>query len=181
MTGRLIGVVGPSGVGKDSLMRAISEAMPKYGIVRRVITRAPGLGGEDYESVDATDFALRKAKGAFCIDWQAHGLWYGIPHSTRIRVEAGEVLMVNLSRSVLTVAAYAFRNFTVLNLTARPEVLEQRLTSRGRESPDDIRDRLNRRAGSLPAHISVVTIENNGTLEDTATVALRHLPTEGAS
>ena len=38
MTGLLVGVVGPSGVGKDTIMAAISEAAPEFGIVRRVIT-----------------------------------------------------------------------------------------------------------------------------------------------
>ena len=49
--GRLIAVVGPSGVGKDSVMAGLHGAIPDLHLVRRVITRAPDLGGEDYDAV----------------------------------------------------------------------------------------------------------------------------------
>ena len=41
--GRMIAVVGPSGVGKDSVMAGLLEARPALRRVRRVITRAPVL------------------------------------------------------------------------------------------------------------------------------------------
>ena len=65
--GRLIAVVGPSGVGKDSVMQGLHVVMPNLRLVRRVITRAPGLGGEDYVAVSETEFHAMHENGAFAI------------------------------------------------------------------------------------------------------------------
>ena len=77
--GRLIAVVGPSGVGKDSVMAGLIAARPDMRLVRRTITRAPDLGGEDYDAVTPEAFAEAARNGAFCVHWSAHGLSYGIP------------------------------------------------------------------------------------------------------
>ncbi len=180
MSGRLIGVVGPSGVGKDSLMAALAVAMPDVEIVRRTITRAPQLGGEDYEAVGETRFLELKTAGAFCIDWQAHGLSYGIPADVVNRVQTGETLLVNLSRAVLSHVAEIFEAFVVLNVTAKPEILAARLAARGRESAQDIRRRMNRKAAALPENLTIITVENNGTIEEAAAAAMRQLQPERA-
>ena len=86
--GRLVAVVGPSGVGKDSVMAGIAAAAPGFRLVRRCITRAPGLGGEDYEPLTPAAFAARVASGGFCLHWEAHGLHYGIPAGVRDELAA---------------------------------------------------------------------------------------------
>jgi len=60
--GRLIGVVGPSGAGKDSVMEALARARPDFHLVRRVISRAEGAGGEVYERVSPGEFERRRAE-----------------------------------------------------------------------------------------------------------------------
>ena len=65
--GRLIAVVGPSGVGKDSVLQGIHEVMPNLHLVRRVITRAPALGGEAYDPVSVPEFLELAENGAFAI------------------------------------------------------------------------------------------------------------------
>ena len=172
MTGRLIGVVGPSGVGKDTLMQAIADACPDFQIVRRVITRPAHLGGEDYEAATEDAFERRGAAGEFCIDWRAHGLRYGIPDEVRLRVGKGEQLLVNLSRSVVLDAAAVFPQFAVLNVTANPQTLLSRLEARGRESKEDIAQRIQRASQSLPQGLSVYTISNDGPIEDAVDEAL---------
>ena len=69
MTGRLFAVVGPSGAGKDTLMAAARAARPGLVLVRRVITRPESAGGEDFEGVGETEFALRLAAGDFALHW----------------------------------------------------------------------------------------------------------------
>ena len=174
MTGRLIAVVGPSGVGKDTVMQALAAARPEIGIVKRVITRSPDLGGEDFESVSEEVFANMITDGAFCLHWRAHGLAYGIRTSVRADVSAGQTLLVNLSRSKLSDAASAFPELAVLNLTARPETLADRLSGRGRESAGEIANRL-KRSVPLPDGLDAVTITNDGPLEDTVDQALSAL------
>lgn len=175
MTGRLIGVVGASGVGKDSVMAGMLAARPELMIARRVITRADGLGGEDYEAVTEAEFARREAAGEFCVAWRAHGLHYGIPSRVLLDVAAGREVLVNLSRSVLSEVNALTPGFLVLNVTARQETLAARLAGRGRESEAEIAKRLSRPTPVFPETVTVVDIPNDGDLSDTVARALRCL------
>jgi ribose 1,5-bisphosphokinase len=148
--GRLIGVVGPSGVGKDSLMEALVARRPDLHRVRRVITRPETAGGEVFEGITPALFAARAAGGDFALHWTAHGLSYGVPARVRDVLGTGRDALVNLSRGVLGKAARQFETFHVLHVTARPEVLAARLNARGRETPQDIARRLARPAPAFP-------------------------------
>ncbi|MDF3415135.1 phosphonate metabolism protein/1,5-bisphosphokinase (PRPP-forming) PhnN [Sulfitobacter sp. M57] len=170
--GRLIAVVGPSGVGKDSVMAGIRNAMPHTHLVRRVITRAPGLGGEDFDAVSDAEFASMAANGDFAVFWHAHGLSYGIPASVKGQLAAGTDCLVNFSRQALAEAAALFPGFRVLNITAKPETLAQRLAQRGRETPTEIAKRLAQAAKPLPAGLDVIHLSNDGPLDRTITQAV---------
>ncbi|MEL6800723.1 MAG: phosphonate metabolism protein/1,5-bisphosphokinase (PRPP-forming) PhnN [Pseudomonadota bacterium] len=177
MTGRLIGVVGPSGVGKDSVMAGLVEEDPQLGLVRRTITREPELGGEDYTPATQAAFDRLVDAGAFCLHWQAHGLSYGIPAEVRDQVGQGAHLLVNLSRRVLNEAETVVPRFEVLNITAAPETLARRLAQRGRETPDDIRARL-ARSVDLPRGLTIHIVANDGPLSKTIATALALLKPE---
>lgn len=165
--GRLIAVVGPSGVGKDSVMQGVAEVMPKLHLVRRVITRAPGLGGEDYDAVSEAQFQDLASDGAFAVHWGAHGLFYGIPQSVRYQLNKGTDCLANFSRKALQAGADAFPNFVVMNITAEPETLAARLAARGRESKADIARRLAEATKPLPTGLDVITLSNDGPLGQT--------------
>ncbi|MBO6602048.1 MULTISPECIES: phosphonate metabolism protein/1,5-bisphosphokinase (PRPP-forming) PhnN [Rhodophyticola] len=173
--GRFIAVVGPSGVGKDSVMEALCHARPGLHRVRRVITRAAEAGGEDYEAVSAETFARRARAGAFVLHWQAHGLSYGIPAQIRNDLDAGRDVLANLSRGKLEDAAAAFARVHVLAISADPEVLADRLSARGRETPEDIAARLARAAPPMPQGVRVTQIDNSGALEASVAAALAAL------
>lgn len=165
--GRLIAVVGPSGVGKDSVMRGVADVMPHLHLVRRVITRAPGLGGEDYDAVSEKQFEALASDGAFAVHWGAHGLFYGIPQTVRYQLNKGTDCLANFSRKALRAGADAFPNFVVLNITAAPETLAGRLKARGRETEADITRRLSEASKPLPDGPNVITLSNDGPLEQT--------------
>lgn len=175
MSGRLIGIVGPSGVGKDSVMHGLVAALPGLSLVKRTITRAPGLGGEDYEAVLEQEFDMRAAAGEFCLSWEAHGLFYGIPDTVRARIARGEALLVNLSRAVLPQAQGVFPDLVTLNITAKPEVLAKRLAGRGRESEAEIAKRLARASKPLPNGAKVINLSNDGPIEETIANAIKIL------
>lgn len=172
--GRLIAVAGPSGVGKDSVIAALATADPRFEIVRRVITRPPGPG-EAFDSVDEATFARRREAGEFCLCWRAHGLGYGIPHAVEARVAGGVMCIVNLSRAVLAEASAKFPAFTVIELTARPETLAERLAGRGRETPDDVARRLAHEGSSIPGGLDQIRLANDGPLRETVDAALQAL------
>lgn len=165
MSGRFIAVVGPSGVGKDSLMEALCDRRLELLRARRVITRDPEAGGEAYEAVSPALFAARAAAGEFALHWGAHGLHYGIPASVTEALRGGRDVLANLSRAVLPEAVRVFDAVLVLHVTAHPDVLAARLQARGRESRAEIARRLARPAPVLAEGLDVVEIDNSGSLE----------------
>lgn len=166
--GRLIGVVGPSGVGKDTVMLALSRAHPSLGLVRRVITRSGGAIGEDCEVVSEAEFDSHRERGDFAVHWRAHDMCYGVSKDIGHQLAQGRDLLVNLSRSVLVEAQSRFPGFTVLVLTAPEAILRERLIQRGRESLDEIDGRLDRRDFRIPDALNhVVEIANDGDVGDT--------------
>ena len=172
--GQLIGVVGPSGVGKDTVMEAVAAAWPGLHLVRRVITRPSDAGGEAFAGVSEAEFAEKAAAGDFLLHWQAHGLRYGIPKEVGTVLADGLPAMVNLSRAVLREAQTVVPGMAVLSLTASPEVLAKRLAGRGRESAEEITRRLARAAYALPDGLAgVVALDNSGTLDNTVQAVLK--------
>ena len=165
--GRLIAVVGPSGVGKDSVMAGIHRELTDLHLVRRVITRAPGLGGEDYDAATVIQFETMVEDGAFALHWRAHGLRYGIPITVKHHLGKGSDCLVNFSRKALAQASEIFPRLVVLNITAKPETLARRLAARARETQDEISKRLAQADKPLPPGLKVITLTNDGPLSQT--------------
>lgn len=170
--GRLIAVVGPSGVGKDSVMAGIHEAMPHIHLVRRVITRSAELGGEEYDAVSVAQFDALVGDGAFAIHWRAHEMSYGIPVTVNYQLNKGTDCLANFSRKAVSEAATIFRRFVVLNITAQPETLARRLEARGRETEEEITARLAQASKPLPAGLDVIHLSNDGPLSQTVARAV---------
>lgn len=155
----LIGVVGPSGAGKDTLMAGARAALAgdaRFRFVRRTITRPAEAGGEDHRPLPPAAFKAERDAGGFALWWQAHGLLYGIPADLR----PGQVSIANLSRTVLAEADRRFP-LLVLEITAPPAVLAARLAARGREDAADVAARLARQA-PLPDGLRVARVLNDG-------------------
>lgn len=166
--GTMAVVVGPSGAGKDTLMAfaaAHFRSEPRLRFVRRCITRPADAGGEDHEGMSPEAFAAMEQAGGFAVSWTAHGLHYGIPRRTQEELAAGMVLVANGSRSALPHFRAAYRNLLVINITARPEILAERLEARGRETRDDILARLQRAELSVVGDYRVLTIDNSDSIE----------------
>lgn len=167
--GHMVVVVGPSGAGKDTLMAYAARHLAgceDVVFVRRVITRDGDAGGEDHDAVSETEFNRMAEGRGFAVSWEAHGLRYGIPSQTLQQIANGQLVIANGSRSALPRFKAVFPAMTVINVTARPEVLAERLEARGRETREEILRRLERSSLALDGDYHVVTIDNSGTLED---------------
>jgi ribose 1,5-bisphosphokinase len=69
-------VVGPSGAGKDTLLRLARSACAGDGDVvfpRRVVTR-PASEAEDNQELSPAAFRQAHARGDFALHWEAHGI-----------------------------------------------------------------------------------------------------------
>lgn len=167
MSGALALVVGPSGAGKDTLLGAAKTALsddPRFVFPRRVVTREAMAELEDHDSLDRNTFNLEKLRGAFALDWEAHGLCYGVPASIETAMAEGRVVVVNTSRKVIELALEKYPRCFVLLVTATPDVRARRLSGRGRETADEVAARLQREGAPIPAGVDAVTINNSGTL-----------------
>lgn len=170
MTGLFVGVVGPSGVGKDSVMVALAKADPQIALARRVITRPASAGGEEFDGVSDDAFLRRYDDGEFALYWQAHGLRYAIPASVDQALAEGRTVLANLSRSVLLAAGARFDKTVVIVLTAPVPVLAERLAARGREDEHEIAHRLKRADFALPDGLAPHMVDNTGPLAQTVAV-----------
>jgi ribose 1,5-bisphosphokinase len=154
----IFAIVGPSGAGKDTLIRGALVARPDLRLVRRVITRPTDAGGEAFEGVTPAEFARRRDLGEFALWWEAHGLSYGIPRDQM--TGPGDVIF-NGSRAALPQALRAFPDLRVILVTAPDALLAARLAARGRETADVIRARLSRAAFDMPKGIPFQTVLND--------------------
>lgn len=167
MAGRLIAVVGPSGVGKDSVIDGICASRPQVHRVQRTITRRAEAGGEDFDAVTVERFMLMRQDRAFALAWGAHDLHYGVPAAVVDVLASGQDAVVNLSRGVLAEANASFDPLLVISLVAAPEVLAERLAARGRETSVDIAKRLARSVAALPADLNLREVRNDRPLAET--------------
>ncbi|MFJ4346615.1 phosphonate metabolism protein/1,5-bisphosphokinase (PRPP-forming) PhnN [Pseudomonas sp. NPDC089401] len=166
-SGRLIFLVGPSGSGKDSLIDASRAQLAAAGVevIRRVITRSAEATGEAAHGVSPERFEAMRAQGAFAMHWQANGLSYGIPAELDRWLGQGRSVLVNGSRAYLPEARLHYPDLLAISLVVKPEVLRERLLGRGRETSEQIDQRLARNA-RLQARpdSSVHLLDNSGPL-----------------
>jgi len=168
MKGILFLVVGPSGAGKDTLMDGVRARLAddeRFVFARRAITRPADAGGEDHEAVEVSEFERRRDAGGFLAYWQAHDLYYGLPVALEDELAAGRNVLANVSRTAIPEILARYDRTKVVEITAPPEILAARLGARGRETEDDIKRRLARKAAPYPPDAEVLTIQNDSTPE----------------
>jgi ribose 1,5-bisphosphokinase len=166
--GRLVVVAGPSGAGKDSLLRFarnVLRADPNIVFPRRIITREPSAD-EDHESLSDADFAAAVAAGGFAFWWAAHGLNYAVNATLDDDIRAGKTVVCNVSRAVISELRYRYANVRVVLVTAPAEVLAARLAARGRVTDGVLGARLTRSAPPQSDLAPDAVIENVDDLQD---------------
>lgn len=162
--GVLIAVVGPSGVGKDSLLSGAQENLPSVQFMRRTITRPANAGGESHKAVTEDEFLALRDQQKFLFHWNAHGLLYGIPMYAMYLVQNGHTAVFNGSRHALAEQRERWPELKVIWVMADLELRAERLARRGRETLDDIRNRLAIADAEIPA--DAIIVENNTTLKE---------------
>lgn len=162
--GSLVLIVGPSGAGKDTLIEYARDRLrdnPRIHFVQRVINRPAGAG-EVHQPVGRQEFERMIDEGLFALHWRAHGLSYGLPSLIGAWLERGVVVVANGSRAVLPDARQRYPQITIVNVTAPMEILAKRLVARGRESLENVRQRLVRGDQHPVEGTDVIHIDNSG-------------------
>ncbi|OSJ32932.1 phosphonate metabolism protein/1,5-bisphosphokinase (PRPP-forming) PhnN [Bradyrhizobium japonicum] len=178
--GRLVLVVGPSGAGKDTLLRLAQAAcVDDRDIVfpRRVVTRESSET-EDNMAMSQDEFRRAREHGDFAVHWEAHGHSYALPLEINDGILAGRAVVANVSRTVIGALRQAYTNVVVVAITAPPDVLAQRLAARARHSDGNIADRLARSVDDASANADV-TILNAGSADYHSRQLVRVIRNEG--
>ena len=160
--GKLVLVVGPSGAGKDTLLRLAAAACaddPKIVFTRRVVTREAS-SAEDNDYMDVEGFREAQARGAFAVHWEAHGHAYGLPRSIEDDIRAGRTVVANVSRTVIAALRNAYADVVVISVTAPADVLAERLAMRKRGSDGNISQRLARTVEDAEPDATIVNVSS---------------------
>jgi ribose 1,5-bisphosphokinase len=164
--GRLVLVVGPSGAGKDTLLGLAKTACADDANIvfpRRAITRS-ATASEDNEELSPGAFREAVARGAFAVNWEAHGHCYALRNAINDDIRAGHTVIANVSRTVIGALRRAYLDVMVIAVTAPPEILAKRLAARERVSDGKIEHRLARAVDDASATPDV-TIVNMSSAE----------------
>lgn len=161
-------VVGPSGAGKDTLMRLASEMLadcPCIIFAKRVVTR-PQNAFEDHETASEEDFLAMQNAAQFIVSWQAHGLSYGLHRRLQDNVNDGSIVVCNVSRSIVADARQRLGRVAVVLITAPDDLLAARITARGRDKAAG--SRTSRSPDRTAAEQADIVIHNVGLPHDGA-------------
>lgn len=160
-------VIGPSGVGKDTLIGGARQALDgdkRFSFVRRLVTRPADIDLEDHISLEREDFARARKAGRFALTWQAHGLDYALPIGVDTDLALGRVVIANISRHAVPEAIAKYPRCRVIQISAEISLRAARLSKRGRENRDQIVARLAREGAALPADVTPVVIDNSSSV-----------------
>lgn len=145
--GRLVILSGPSGVGKDTVLREWSAFNPRVERVVSYTTRVPRKGEVDqvdYRFVNCDEFEELIAQGALLEHKLVHGNYYGTPlHAMEQMLLDGKIAVLKIdvqgAQEAMRLRPEALAIFL---LPPDFETLERRIRSRGTDSPESIATRL---------------------------------------
>lgn len=144
---KLFVITGPSGVGKDSIIRRLVKIVPRMRTVVTTTTR-PMRSGESqtrpYHFVSREEFNSLRVKGAF-LEWaNVYGEWYGTPREEVARLTGGTqpvVLKIDI-QGARAVKKSLPDTICIFVAPAHLEELAQRISRRNSESDEQKKRRL---------------------------------------
>lgn len=171
--GNLFYVIGPSGVGKDTLMDIAKQRLKNSNVVfaQRYITRAKNAGGETHIEISKQDFIEKTKENFFCLWWQSHDNYYGISSNINMLLDNGFNVVVNGSRGYYEEALKVYSDIKTVLITAQEATIKERLLKRGRESTEEIEKRIERSRSfnnKFKNNDSIIRLSNDGKLKDSS-------------
>lgn len=168
--GRVVLVVGPSGAGKDAVLREVARRLAqdsRFLFPTRIVTREASLA-EAHDTLTPAEFSEQLAAGRFALHWQAHGLQYAIPSAIDNAVRQGMCVVFNTSRSIVGNARARYLAATIVMIDAPLHVRASRLAERNREPREEVELRLARTVAGFDARDADLVIDNAGPLAHAA-------------
>ncbi len=159
--GNLIVISGPSGVGKSTLVKRAMTELPDLAFSVSCTTRAPRAGevdGSAYHFLSEEEFSAKLEAGEFLEHAGVFKHRYGtLKSEVTDRICAGKEVILDIdvqgAKQIRQAAENdeIIRNAAVFILIAPPslQALEERLTGRNSETPEQLKLRLEGAAGEL--------------------------------
>lgn len=170
MGSKIVLVVGPSGAGKDTLLRYAKKMLEdRVNFVQRYITRKADANEDNYY-IDEYAFEILKNNGYFASYWSAHGNFYGISK----RFIKNGLNIISISRGKIKDFENIYDDVITLNITLPKDKLKQRLLGRKREPLEDIENRLNRSYEKIECK-KLIEFDNSKDLEESKVEFLKLL------
>jgi phosphonate metabolism protein PhnN/1,5-bisphosphokinase (PRPP-forming) len=148
--GKLCVVIGPSGSGKDTLIsgaKLLLNNEKRYVFAQREITRPKTDDAEDHIEIPENEFKQKQLANVYSLSWYANGLNYGVTRLDEY-MRQEKFVILNGSRGALKDIRQKYKDTIIIQVEVPPELLRERLISRGREDSGEIDARL-ARGGAL--------------------------------
>jgi guanylate kinase len=180
VSGKLIVIAGPSGVGKGTLISRLLQSDPSYQLSVSATTREPRAGeidGKHYRFLSDNEFNQKVAAGDF-LEWAefSHHKYGTLKSEVSAILEAGKhvILEIELAgvRQVKQIAPEAIAIFVIPPDLAQ---LKERLIARGSEPTDQIESRLKIAETEISARNEFDWVLVNDELEASFTQLLKYL------
>jgi len=177
-SGTLFLVVGNSGSGKDSIIKAVLERYPSdlksIRLTQRYITRPPSET-EDNISISPEEFREMSKQGKFALEWHIYGLDYGVPIEIDSWLKKGHPVLVNVSRTIVEKACEIYRNLKIIFIEVPFEITLKRLKARDRESGKRLEERIERAKKNQKFPDADFIVDNSEELENAINQFLNYL------
>ncbi|BAB77630.1 guanylate kinase [Anabaena sp. FACHB-709] len=156
LSGKLIILTGPSGVGKGTLMRSLLQRHPELYYSVSATTRPPRPGevnGESYYFVSRSKFEELIAQGEFLESAEFAGNYYGTPREAVLnQVQSGKLVVLEIELAGARQIRTSFPEaLSIFILPPSFEELENRIRGRGQDSEEAIARRLQRAKEEIQA------------------------------
>jgi len=172
-------VIGASGVGKDSVLKAVQQRFADHQqihFLKRVITRPCNPENEVHDTLTNEEFLQALERDEFAVSWHANGNYYGLPQHALEKIDQGIVVVANGSRGALESIEAAFPAIDVVLIAASNATISQRLNTRTRDTEEQIAARLQRNEKlAITSPTNHTIINNDGPLNEAVDALSEHL------
>ena len=173
----LVIVSGPSGVGKDTILRALKDRHPDrkrhFVVTYKTRARRPQeVDGVDYHFVSEEEFQRRREQGAFLEATQVHDHWAGTPADQVVEaLQDGRDAILKIDvHGAQKVRSQVPQALLIFVAPPSLEELVGRLVGRGTETPEQLAQRRQDAADELShqADYDYVVVNETGEADRTA-------------